>query len=445
MGVTHLVRVNPGRASARSAAQGRSRAEQLRFARGVVKGSSMRTNRHRAKFVAPASSRTRARRAAAYQSARRRGLEPNRAARSAVRRVPFTGAERRQGSVFQGVRARQRANPVRLGKPKTTAERAATYRQRRAERIESRGPRRVSEKQRAAARRNIKKAQAALRRKRGARRKARGSDYKRVVVKRRVPVTTTRTKTVSVKRRLRYKYGKYRRVRMRNPRSGRVEYSYMYRDKRGRLRRIPTSAIVGKSEKKAASVKKGRVRAARRIVKQGGAFVANRRRRSKSTKSRRRGKLSKAARSAAAKKGWRRRRRTGTTKRRQAPGRGASARAAHCQPEADQGGAQRRGSQGLAQAAPGRYGQAAPSGRPPSHRRQGSSSRRQPPVAQGQQGGPQCRSSQGLAQAPGPRLWHDAQSQTSTERGPEPPAARAGAEPESSTQPQASHEQQPPA
>jgi hypothetical protein len=132
-------------------------------------------------------------------------------------------------------------------------------------------------KQIAAAKRNIKKAQAARRKKT---RKSRGSDYRKVPTTRRV--TKKITKKVKGTKRVRYKFGKYKRTKLTNPRTGRRGYSYMYRTKKGRLRKIPYSAINPKKSKGFAKrhqrYTKARNRAAQRIYKQGGPFVANRRR-----------------------------------------------------------------------------------------------------------------------------------------------------------------------
>jgi hypothetical protein len=325
IGVTSLMRVNRrsvGGAprttsrSAKDAARGKTAAERLQIARSLMKGKSMRTNAgrgHRAKFVSkmksnPGGARRRAQRAAAYKGALRRGMKANSARSSALRKVPFTATERRSGARFAGTKARLRRNPgtvamgegipmsaiggdsdtaktVRMRKPRTTKQRAATKKMQAA----------AARKRRAkggkkTAKRTTKKGARKTRKTRKGRkaRKARKSrQYKTVATTRRRKVT--KVMSVKGKRRVRVRYGKYKRVVMTNPRTGKREYSYMYRGKGGRLRRIPTKTIVGKSEKMATRVRKGRIRAARRLVKYGDPFTMNRngkkRKARKSTKS----------------------------------------------------------------------------------------------------------------------------------------------------------------
>lgn len=64
---------------------------------------------------------------------------------------------------------------------------------------------------------------------------------------------------------------KYKRVKLKDPSTGKTRLSYMYKSKGGKLKRIPTKSL-GLSKKKITS---GRKKAAARIKKHGSAFVAN--------------------------------------------------------------------------------------------------------------------------------------------------------------------------
>lgn len=70
--------------------------------------------------------------------------------------------------------------------------------------------------------------------------------------------------------------GRYRRLSIKDPKTGRKKLSYMYRTKSGKRRKIPTKAITRSGHKTAAGVRRGRSKAAARIKREGSAFVANR-------------------------------------------------------------------------------------------------------------------------------------------------------------------------
>ncbi len=136
-------------------------------------------------------------------------------------------------------------------------------------------------------------------------------------------ITQTRKvrRRVKVRRKVRVAYGRYRRVRLTDPRTGRRTLSYMYRDKRGRLRKIPLRAILTRGERgkkgyaavsQAAQLERRRTRvsrkrdsASRRVLRAGGPFVPNRR---KSMARKKKKRSRSAKRRSAAKKGWRTRR-----------------------------------------------------------------------------------------------------------------------------------------
>jgi hypothetical protein len=120
LGVTHLSVVNGrGAYSARSVAAGKSRAERLARARALVENRSRSTGMtHRARFIrklennsgGTAAQRRAGRRLAAFRAAQRQGVGVRKAARSALRAVPFTVAERRRGKTFKGLKQNYRRN-----------------------------------------------------------------------------------------------------------------------------------------------------------------------------------------------------------------------------------------------------------------------------------------------------------------------------------------------
>lgn len=136
--------------------------------------------------------------------------------------------------------------------------------------------------------------------------------------KKTVSVTRKVTKKVPAKRRVRVAYGKYKRIKATEPRTGQKKRSYLYKTKTGRRRKIPSYAIGGapsakawkdsKYDKARSRIKKRRSAAARKVERRGGPFTPNRRKAmSKSTK-----------RSRAAKKGWATRRAKAAKRRRAA-------------------------------------------------------------------------------------------------------------------------------
>jgi len=97
-------------------------------------------------------------------------------------------------------------------------------------------------------------------------------------------VTTTRA--VPVKTRQRVAYGRFKRLKVRDPRTGRTKLSYFYKDSKGKRRKIPQWAIAGapsakaykdgKYDKSRSRIRKRRASTARRVMKSGGAFTPNR-------------------------------------------------------------------------------------------------------------------------------------------------------------------------
>lgn len=82
---------------------------------------------------------------------------------------------------------------------------------------------------------------------------------------------TTRRKAASRAKTI----GKYTRLRVVDPKTGRKRLSYLYKTSKGKRRKIPKKAIIASGRKTAAQIRKGRTKAATKIRKEGSAFVAN--------------------------------------------------------------------------------------------------------------------------------------------------------------------------
>lgn len=301
LGVTAIARVNGrGAYSARAAAKGRSRSERLARARKLAKGESMQKNARakRARFVSlkknPAQKRRSGKRLAAYNAARRRGMSGSSAARSALRKVPFTANERRAKTRFGGVKARMRPNRDTVGEQKKYEEGwdriygkkkadAAPDKPKRKRASSKKGKKPVATKTTKGKKRGKGKRKTKRTAKRWPKQHAKVRGTRRVKTTKRVPTT----------RKARVAYGPYRRARLFNPRTGRKEYSYYYRTKKGTYRRIPAWAVAGAKSpsgykksgfktgggpKQWARTKAARERAAARVLKEGGVFTPNKRR-----------------------------------------------------------------------------------------------------------------------------------------------------------------------
>lgn len=267
----------------------------------------------------------RGKRLAAYKSALKRNGTKAGAARSALRAVPFTANERKRKTSFAGVKARKkyrRNDFAGVGPGRDRLGQSAWG----GSAGEQRQPTRAQQKKK---RKGVKRKQYQPTRAQyqppPKKRKTKRKGNKVAKAKRKTKAKKRRTsgefRTVksSVKRKTRVAYGKYKRARLYNPRTGRTEYSYMYRSG-GKLRRIPTAAVIGGGKglkgfdpKRAQKVKTARERAAARILKSGDAFIPNKKRRTKKRKSA--GRKS-AKRVAAGKKAARTRKRKGGGKKR---------------------------------------------------------------------------------------------------------------------------------
>jgi len=281
---------------------------------GKNRGGPMRAN---------ASRRRGGKRLAAYRAARTRGMNENRAARSAVRNVPFTQNERRRGAKFKGVKQRYRRNlsdeapaTVRSGggaatvrggydAPASASSTAVTVRTPKKRKAAASKKKRRGGKKKATRKTTTKARRAAPKRARGGgarkppksgRRAGKGGRRggkkkgarkgKRRAAKWPKQTRVRKSTVKSTRRRVeRIAYGPYKRARVTDPVTGRKRLSYLRRTKRG-LKRIPEWAVGGarsradykgpKYDKRRARIQKRRASAAARIQKRGGVFVPNR-------------------------------------------------------------------------------------------------------------------------------------------------------------------------
>ena len=279
MGVTTLAQVNGRGASARAAASGRTKAERLERARRLMKnakGSSAApkgkfANKHRASFMSANLAKKRGKRLSAYNKAVKRGLTKNGARRSALKQVPFTATERRAGASFAGSSARLQRNGQK-SKGKVKDVRA----NKRKSKSKSKSSRKLTKAELHAVRSKAAKKAARTR----AHKNLRGTKWKKWYGKKRTPAITERTikRKRTVKRKVVTAYGRYKRAKIRNPRTGRMEYSYMYRTKGGSLRRIPTKAVMAGGKPPWDEIQSDRRRASERVLKHGGVFTPNKKR-----------------------------------------------------------------------------------------------------------------------------------------------------------------------
>lgn len=245
MGVTALTVVN-GRRSVREATRGMTRNQRLERARRELapKGKSMRANASpgagRARFVklktnGKAGAAARGKRLAAYRAAKLRGMSDKSAARSAVRRVPWSSRDRKAGSSFKGVKARRQLRRNADDGPVTVRSSGS------APTIRVVGPGSAVQRRSSAPRRAVKKT------------KAKGKPGRKMPRQfRKVGKKSVRTH-----------FGPYRRVKAATP-SGKRRPSYLYKTKSGALRRVPVWAIAG--AKSAADYKSPRFDKARERI-----------------------------------------------------------------------------------------------------------------------------------------------------------------------------------
>lgn len=340
MGVHTIATINGRGAyarSARAAAANRTPEQRMARARSLMRGTMK--NSHRAAFVSAMRSnrkrkggKRRGSKAAgrrlgqysrAYSKFRKAGYG-KREAKARAKKMAFEGGGRRRSAA--------RRTP-RRGRKRRRARRNNGYRRNR------RGPSEVAalqrkhrEELRAATKRSREAARAAKKQAAATKREA-GKKLRELKKEKAKAVRAARAEKKLKSRRpkaLRKIRRKYRRVSLRDPRTGRSRKSFMYRDRKGRLRKIPMWVTAGGTsarevlrakggdfDKAMARIVAARERAAKRILQGRDAFTPNRRRKRK-----RKGKRSAMARRKRrrSKKGSRRRRK-GRRKGRRSAGR----------------------------------------------------------------------------------------------------------------------------
>ena len=337
MGVHTIATINGRGAYARSvraAATGRTREQRMARARSVMRGNMK--NSHRASFVSAMRSnrkrkggKRRGRAAAgrrlgqysrAYSKFRKAGYG-KREAKARAKKLAFEGGRRRSAARRtprrrKGGRRRRARKNFRRNRKGTNG--IAALRKKHQEELRA-----ATKSSRAAARAAKKQAKAT---KREAAKKLR--ELKKEKAK---AIRAARAQKRAKSRRpraLRKVRRKYRRASIRDPRTGRTRKSYMYRDRKGRLRKIPMWVTAGAISAKELQQSKGdfdksmgrivaaRQRAAKRILQGRDPFTPNKRRRRKGKRS----AMARRKRRRSRKKGSRRRRK-GRRKGRRSAGR----------------------------------------------------------------------------------------------------------------------------
>lgn len=268
IGVTAMAAVN-GRGSAKSAravAQGKTRSQRIARAESVYK------NGEKTMGVLKNKRKTGAAKKKSSSTSRRKVSGTNYYRTSGGRYQNAAGKFVKKDTVKASKKAKKKSAPKkrttakRTTAKRTTAKRTAPKRRATSSTTKRRAPARKTRKVRKNASVGYTKKSAA-----GYDRMARSAAGKKAAAtrKRRAAAaarTQGRSKTV----------GKYKRVRIADPKTGKMKLSYMYETKGGKRRKIPTSAVTRSGHKTAAEIKRGRAKAAARVKREGSAFVANR-------------------------------------------------------------------------------------------------------------------------------------------------------------------------
>lgn len=250
IGVTRMSSVNGRgsyRRSARQAAAGKSPTERLSRARSVVRNGKM------AGFLKnrPKKSGGATRRASA---ARRVGAKRATTKSNSRKKVPGTNYYRTSNGRYQNAKGKF----VKADTVKRTTKRKSTSKRK------SPAKRRVKRNASVGASASYSKGYDSMKRSQAAKKAA---------------ATRKRRKTAAKRKAGGGKgsVGRYKRLTVQDPRTGKPRKSYMYKTSKGKRRRIPAKAIVRSGRKTATQIKSGRRKAAARIKREGSAFVANKR------------------------------------------------------------------------------------------------------------------------------------------------------------------------
>ena len=308
MGVTSMASVNGRGAYSRSARQvaaGKSKKQRLDRARKVLKNGEskamagfLKNTKRKSRSPGAAKRLAAAKRAGSRTTTKRRSTSSS----STRRKVPGTSYYRTAGGRYQNAQgkyvseSRVKAAKSRSSssKKKTTAKRKTTTRKKTtARRTVKRNAtaKRTTTTRRTAAKRPVRRNTTTKRKTTAKRRVKRnasagysasyGKGYdamKRSQAAKKAAATRKRRAAAAARASGRKaSVGRYKRVRVTDPKTGKSRLSYMYETRGGKRRRIPASAITKSGHMSKAQVKRGRSKAAARVKKEGTAFVANKR------------------------------------------------------------------------------------------------------------------------------------------------------------------------
>ena len=260
IGVTRMSTVN-GRGSyrsARQAAAGKTQTERLSRARKVMRNGSMAGFLRNRKSSGAATRRAAAKRA----GAKKRGTAKKNVTRTTMktntrRKVPGTNYYRTSNGRYQNAKGKfVKATSV---KRSTTTKRKAT----------------PNRKRKAAPKRKVRRnAQVGASKSYSA-----GWDrMKRSEAAKKAAATRKRRQRAAARTAgKRGTVGRYSRLKLEDPRTGKTRRSYMYKTSKGKRRRIPAKAITKSGHMTKTQIRSGRAKAAARIKREGSAFVANKR------------------------------------------------------------------------------------------------------------------------------------------------------------------------
>lgn len=254
IGVTRMASVN-GRGSYRRSAKqvstGKTKAQRLNRARTVVRnGAKMLRNKRKS----PKAVRSTAARKIKSSTARKNPAK--RSSTTSRRKVPGTNYYK-VGSRYQNSSGKfVKASTVSSARKRAAPKRA------------------VSKKKKASTKRPVRRNASVG----YSRKSAAGYDrMKRSAAAKKAAATRKRRAAAAARTRGKTKkVGKYTRIRVKDPKTGRKRLSYMYETPKGKRRKIPKKAVVKSGHATSAQVRRGRKKAASRVQKEGTAFVANR-------------------------------------------------------------------------------------------------------------------------------------------------------------------------
>lgn len=264
IGVTRMAMVNGRgsyRQSARQVAAGKSKKQRLSRAKAVIRnGAGMAgfLKNRKTKSKSPQSVRAAAARRVAKSRTSKNTTRRKSSSSTSRRKVPGTNFYKTANGRYQNSSGKYvKATTVSAARKRKSPAKSPAKR-----RTKSTAPkRRVRRNASVGASRSYSKGYDAMKRSEAAKKAARTRKRRAAAAAR------TRGKSASV--------GRYTRLTVEDPRTGRKRRSYMYKTSKGKRRRIPAKALVRSGHTTPAEIRRGRTKAARRVKKEGTAFVAN--------------------------------------------------------------------------------------------------------------------------------------------------------------------------